>query len=213
MTETPPALLLGTRNPAKRRYYAGLFSALRLELLTPESFGIDEGPEETGQTAEQNAEIKAWFYAHRSGVRTFAEDEVLYVDFLAALAQPGVSGRLTGDTGEMDDAALLAYWADLVSRVAPEKRTGHWHITYSIAWPGGEVRTSEIRTSTVDYPVRFFLPPSRTLIPGWPLSSIQGRATLDKPYSDLTDEEQRLLAEIDGPPILSGLGLTALEDK
>jgi inosine/xanthosine triphosphate pyrophosphatase family protein len=208
VTETAPALLLGTRNPAKLRYYTGLFSALRLELLAPESFGIDEAPEETGQTAEQNAEIKARFYAHRSGVRTLAEDEVLYVDFLAASAQPGVLGRSPGDTGEMDDASLLAYWADLVSRVTLEKRTGHWHIAYSIAWPGGEVRTT-----AVDYPVRFFLPPSSTLIPGWPLSSIQGRATLDKPYSDLTEEDQRLLAEIDGPPILSGLGLTALGHK
>ena len=99
---------------------------------------------------------------------------MLLVDFLPPGAQPGVLGRRpNGEADDLDDDALLAYWVQLVEAVPEERRTGRWHVAYCLADRG-----SVIDTLALDYEVRFFLPPSTVRIAGWPLSSIQGRASL-----------------------------------
>jgi XTP/dITP diphosphohydrolase len=193
-------LLFGTRNEAKRRYYLPLLEALAHRVQTPEQLGIYERPEEPGATAEENAAIKARFYANRAGVHAIAEDEMLFVDFLPTDRQPGPRGRRLTGSGELDDDALLEYWISLVTSVPEAKRTGRWHAAYCLASPEGT-----LKTIALDYPIRFFLPPSAVRIPGWPLSSIQGRVAFGKPDSELTQEERERRDPESNLTIVSGL--------
>jgi XTP/dITP diphosphohydrolase len=85
-------LLVATRSRHKLRELRDLLSlADGVELLAPDDLGIPDEPEETGETFETNARIKARFYAARSGLPTLADDSGLEVDALGG--GPGVRTR------------------------------------------------------------------------------------------------------------------------
>jgi XTP/dITP diphosphohydrolase len=85
-------LLVATRSRHKLRELRELLAlGDEVELLAPDEVGIDGEPDETGQTFETNARIKARYYAARSGLPTLADDSGLEVDALGG--GPGVRTR------------------------------------------------------------------------------------------------------------------------
>lgn len=84
-------LLIATTNQHKLREYAAIFAPLALELCTLADVGIDEDVEETGSTFAENAQLKAEFYAGRSGLLTMADDSGLEV--IALDGEPGIHSR------------------------------------------------------------------------------------------------------------------------
>lgn len=180
-------LLIATHNASKRDRYGRLLSKAVKEVLSLDDLGIREKPSETGGTAEENAAIKARFYAQKSGMPVFCEDEALYVDFLPEDLQPGVHVRRINRRDEVDDERLLSYWTEVLSRVPEGSRTGRWHIAYCLASTDGR-----LETASMDHPVTFFYPPSRTVLKGWPMSSIEAPSMFDKPESELTSEEKEI---------------------
>ncbi|MDP3093787.1 MAG: non-canonical purine NTP pyrophosphatase [bacterium] len=179
-------IVIATHNPAKKERFGQLLSMIVKAVLSLDDLGIKEKPFESGETAEDNAGIKARFYADKTGLPVLSEDEALYLDFLPQESQPGVHVRRIGGRDEVDDDRLLAYWQEIVSRVPDKKRTGRWHIAYCLATPEGKVKTASL-----DHPIVFFSPPSRIRVPGWPISSLQGPIGFNKPHSELTDSERR----------------------
>jgi len=177
-------IVIATRNPAKKERYGRIFSQVVEGVLGLQDLDTQDKPTESGETAEENAEIKAKFYAERTGLPVFSEDEALYVDFLPSEEQPGVHVRRIGGRDEVDDNQLLAHWEEVISRVPEEKRTGRWHIAYTLATPEGKVRTVAL-----DHPIIFFSPSSKTRLPGWPMSSLEGPTKFGKPHSELTKKE------------------------
>lgn len=178
-------LVIATRNPAKQNRYRRILSRYAARVMGLDDIGTIGKPEERGETAEENAEIKARFYAMHSGHAVFSEDEALYVDFLPGAQQPGVHVRRINHVDEASDEALLAHWERTIAAVPAEERTGKWHVAYSLAQPDGRVSTF-----TLDFPIAFFSPSSPIIIPGWPISSLEGPLALHKPYSELTEWEQ-----------------------
>ena len=81
-------LLVGTGNPGKVREFRELLDGLPVELVTPADIGLDIEVEETGDTLEENALIKAQAYANAGGILTLADDSGLFVDALDGA--PGV---------------------------------------------------------------------------------------------------------------------------
>lgn len=193
-------IVIGSRNPAKVGYYQSIFAEVVGEVLGLVDFGIEGKPSEIGETAEKNAEIKAKYYAQKTGNPVFCEDEALYTDFLPPDKQPGTKVRRVNGVDEIDDDKLLAYWETILSQVPEEKRTGHWHIAYCLAFPEGQTRTI-----VLDHPVRFFYPSSKKRIPGWPMSSLEGSVRFGKPSSEKTEEEVRLSKEEVGRVIVEKL--------
>lgn len=180
-------LVVATRNPAKVNRYQKILSSLVNQVIGLNDIGLQDKPKETGETAEENAEIKAKFYAKKSGLPVFSEDEALYVDFLPRDKQPGVHVRRINGKDEAGDTQLLEHWEKIVKEVPKQKRTGKWHIAYTFAHPNGL-----LNTATLDHPIVFFSPPSLIRIPGWPMSSLQGPAAFNKPHSELTEDEKQL---------------------
>ena len=181
------SIVVASKNPAKVERYGKLLSLYISQVVGLSDLGITDQPEENGETAEQNAEIKGKHYAQRTGMLVFSEDEALYVDFLPENQQPGVHVRRINGKDEVDDETLLSYWEQVVSAVPEEERAGKWHIAYCIAHPDGT-----IHTVSLDHPIMFFSPPSNVRIPGWPMSSLQGPSAFGKPHSELTQEEREL---------------------
>lgn len=179
-------LVIATKNPAKLERYKNLFQNWANEIIGLQEIGIADKPEESGETAEENAQTKARFYSLRTNIPAFSEDESLFVDFLPESEQPGVHVRRINHRDEADDDKLLAYWEKIIATVPGEKRTGRWHIAYCLARPN-----DKLKIVSQDYPVLFFSPSSNIKIPGWPMSSLQGSIKFGKPSAELTPEENK----------------------
>lgn len=81
-------LLVATTNPGKLREIRTLLANAAVKLIGLSDIAPIEEPEETGATFEENARLKARYYAERSGMWTVAEDSGLVVDALGG--EPGV---------------------------------------------------------------------------------------------------------------------------
>jgi XTP/dITP diphosphohydrolase len=100
-------LLIASNNHHKVTEFRRLFSHLPLELVTPNDIGLALDVEETGETFEANARLKAHAFAKASGLPAMADDSGIEVDALDG--RPGVrSARYGGDgLGDADRVQLL----------------------------------------------------------------------------------------------------------
>ena len=81
-------LLVATTNRDKIREIRSLLADAPVELRTLSEVAAVVEPEETGETFQDNARLKARYYAQHSGLLTVAEDSGLVVDALDG--EPGV---------------------------------------------------------------------------------------------------------------------------
>ena len=96
-------LLVATRSRHKLRELRELLEVPpEVELVSPDDVGIDGEPDETGETFETNARIKARHYARLSGLPTLADDSGLEVDALGG--GPGVRTRRYAGPDATDEA-------------------------------------------------------------------------------------------------------------
>jgi XTP/dITP diphosphohydrolase len=127
-------LLVATRSRHKLRELAELLAlGPGVELVSPDDAGIDGEPEETGETFETNARIKARFYARKSGLVTLADDSGIEVDALGGA--PGVrTRRFSGPdaTDQRNNEKLLRDLAGLL----PERRGARYVCVLALALPG-----------------------------------------------------------------------------
>jgi XTP/dITP diphosphohydrolase len=100
-------LVVATTNPGKVREIQEMLGDLPLALLTLARWSSVEAPEENGDTFEENARLKALYYANATGELTLAEDSGLEIDALGG--SPGVhSARFGGaDTTYPEKFAIL----------------------------------------------------------------------------------------------------------
>ena len=86
--------MVATHNPGKLREIAALLAPLGVESSRPATLGLPE-PEETGNTFDENAALKALAAATASGLPALADDSGLSVDALGGA--PGIySARWAG---------------------------------------------------------------------------------------------------------------------
>ncbi len=140
----PTDLLLASQNPGKLAEMRVLVGGLPFRILGPHDVGIDDAPEETGTTFEENAALKARHYAGRSGLMAVADDSGISVDALDGA--PGLySSRFGGEGADDSDRnrLLLAKLKD----VPRNARGAHFTSAVAVA-RGGDVVFEA--TETVD---------------------------------------------------------------
>ena len=130
---TPRRLLVATRSRHKLRELSQLLDLpAGVELVSPDDVGIPDEPEETGETFEANARLKARWYARRSGLPTLADDSGLEVDALDG--GPGVRARR--DAGAPAPAAAPnAKLLRALSGLPPERRGARYVCALALALP------------------------------------------------------------------------------
>jgi len=135
-------LLIATTNPGKLGEIKGFLSELPLTLIGPADVGITDAPEETGISFQENAILKAKFYAEKSKLPTLADDGGLEIDALHG--EPGVkSHRWIHDDREDTDEDLIQYTLDRMKDLPREKRGAQLRLVLALVLPSGEVFTSE----------------------------------------------------------------------
>ena len=135
-------LLVGTNNPGKVREYEELLTDLpeTLEVTFLAREGLTLEVEESGETFEENARIKALAYAQASGLISLADDSGLEVDALGGA--PGVhSARYAGPaTSDIDRYRKLL---DALANIPAGQRSARFRCVVALALPDGTVHTAD----------------------------------------------------------------------
>ena len=125
-----------------------------------------------------------------TGELTLAVDEAVTTDFLSPDEQPGVFvRRVAADRRELSDLEVLHHWREVFDRYPPGEKHFVWDFWIALHHPKhGITFTSQVehRCTVSD---RF----SEKIDPGYPMSSFLMHEGSDKPYSELTDEERRVI--------------------
>jgi XTP/dITP diphosphohydrolase len=167
MSENKKRLLIATTNTKKLKELQDLLSDLPVQCLSLRDILQTQEVEETGQTFEENARIKALGYAAQTGMLALGEDSGICCEALDGA--PGVfSARFGGEprSDDRNNRKLL----ELMKSVPDEKRTAYYESSIALAEPGrliGTVRgqvhgliSRELHgTGGFGYDPLFFYPP------------------------------------------------------
>lgn len=179
-------LLIATTNPGKLQEIKRFLNDLPVELVSLKDVGISDNIEETGKTFEENAKLKAIFYAKKSGLLTIADDGGFEIDVLGG--EPGIkSHRWVHGDRESTDEELISYTFQRLKDISLTKRQAQLRLVLVIASPQGEI------LATAEDKVRGIVPlqPSPSRAEGFPYRSILFLPQINKYYDQnlMTEEE------------------------
>ena len=132
----PGKLVVASHNQGKVREIGDLLRPYGIETVSAGELGFEE-PDETEDTFEGNARIKAHFAAKASGLPALSDDSGIAVEMLG-----GAPGVYTADwaetpTGRDFPMAMEKVWTLLEGMGAPEPRLATFVCTLCLAWPDG----------------------------------------------------------------------------
>ena len=136
--KTVAKLLVATRNHGKVQEFGGLLQGIPFQITSLDQEGVVEEVDETGETFEENARLKARVYAGLTGLLTLADDSGLEVDALGG--EPGVKSARYGGP-ELTDEGRVELLLNNLKEVPWEDRTGRFRCVIAIARPSGQVET------------------------------------------------------------------------
>jgi XTP/dITP diphosphohydrolase len=159
-------LVVATHNPGKLVEIADLLAPFAVEALSAGTLGLPE-PEETGDTFEANAALKAHAAAAASGLPSLADDSGLVVPALDGA--PGIYSARWAGPGRDFAPAMRRVREELADR----DRSAHFVAVLALAWPDRHVESFRGEVSgTLVWPPRggrgfgydpMFLPEGQTL--------------------------------------------------
>jgi XTP/dITP diphosphohydrolase len=135
-------LVAATHNAGKLREFRQLLVPWRIALVSAGDLGLPE-PEETGDTFEANAKLKAIAAARAAKMPALADDSGLCVEALNGA--PGIySARWAGGSKDFS-AAMARVERELLAKEAPEPWRAHFISALALVWPDDHVEYFEGR--------------------------------------------------------------------
>jgi XTP/dITP diphosphohydrolase len=126
---TSDRLVIASHNPGKIEEIAALLAPFAVETIAARSLGIPE-PEETGDSFEANAALKARAAAEASGLLALADDSGLVVPALGGA--PGIySARWAGPAKDFRVAMERVH-----RELGDKDRSARFVAVLALAWPG-----------------------------------------------------------------------------
>ncbi len=123
-------LVIASHNPGKVEEIAALLAPFAVETIPAGLLGIPE-PEETGDSFEANAALKAKAVAEASGMPALADDSGLVVPALGGA--PGIySARWAGPAKDFQVAMERVH-----RELGNQDRSARFVAVLALAWPGG----------------------------------------------------------------------------
>lgn len=171
-------VIAATKNKGKIREMEEILSGLGIEIVSQQDMGIDVDVEETGDTFEKNALIKARAVAMISDSPVLADDSGICVDALGGA--PGVySARYAGDNAtDMDKINKL------LCEIGDNKNRNAKFVTaVAFIFPDG-------REITASGEVKGYITEKPTGTGGFGYDPIFFSEELEKTFAEATDEEK-----------------------
>ena len=125
-------LVAATHNAGKLREFRELLAPWRIEVVSAGDLALAE-PDETGDTFEANAKLKALAAARAAQMPALADDSGLCVEALGDA--PGIySARWAGGSKDFS-AAMARIERELLAANAPQPWRAHFVSALALAWP------------------------------------------------------------------------------
>lgn len=179
-------ILIATHNQAKLIELKMGFSKLEnigIKILTLTDVGIDKDPEETGKTFQENAELKARYYAGLTNLPTIADDGGIMIPYLNN--EPGIkSKRWMGR--EATDEELIAFTLSRLHGSTGLKRTAYIKTCLAFFTPGGQIffEEEQIKGHIAEKS-------SNRSTDGYPYRALFMVEKYNKYYDELTEKEHQ----------------------
>lgn len=179
-------ILFATTNPSKaKRFSKGLLEK-GIEVLSLKDLNITTGSEETGETAVENALIKARAYYKETGMPTIGMDDTLYLEGVPEDKQPGLFVRRVNGK-ELSDEEMIEHYTNLVKEYGENGELNcKWIYGLAVI---NELREEKTYTWKKDN-FNMVDIPSDKINPGYPLNSISKYRQIDKYFTDVTEEDK-----------------------
>lgn len=183
-------VLFATSNPAKVKRFADRLLDKGIELITLKDINLELDVEENGETAIENALIKARAYYNETKLPVIAMDDTLYLDNVPDSLQPGMYVRRVNGK-RLDDDEMIKHYSSLAMNYGENgKVTARWIYGMAVICDGIE------KTYTWSKEDFFIVDtPSKKINPGYPLNSISINKKLNKYFNDITEEDKSLIQE------------------
>ena len=183
-------VLFATGNASKgKRFQKGL-NEKGIELLTINDLDFEIDVDENGKNAIENALIKAREYAKYVDMPVFAMDDNLYLDNVPEDKQPGMFVRRVNGKRLTDDE-MIEHYANLAKEYGTDgKLTCRW--VYGLAVINDGVESTYTWNKEDFYIVD---KPTDKINPGYPLNTISVNKTLNKYFTDMTEEDKKMIAQ------------------
>lgn len=182
-------VLFATSNPSKaKRFSEGLLKK-EIEVLSLKDIGIELQTEESGINAIENALIKARAGYRKTHMPTIGMDDTLYLENVKEDKQPGLYvRRINGKT--LNDDEMLEHYINLVKEYGVDgKLNAKWIYGLAVINEKGEENTYTW------FKDNFYMVDTKSnkINPGYPLNSISKYKKIDKYFTDITEEDKRLI--------------------
>lgn len=175
-------ILIGSSNRGKISDYRKYLVHSNLKLVSLMDLSMTDEPLEIGETYEENARLKAEYYAKQTEYPTLADDGGFEVDALDG--RPGIeSRRWVGPYGTDEDRIQMIM--TLLEKVPAPRRTARLTLTVAVYFP------AERDYITVEKSISGVVPfePCKTRVPGLPYRSIFFLPKYEKYFAELTPAE------------------------
>jgi len=179
-------ILFATRNHWKIQLFTPVFHSRGFEVLTLLDIAANTtSPPENGDTAIENALVKARHYHSPEYPWVFGDDAGLEIDALGG--EPGVQARRWGGyfSDDVDDQTWLEYLLMRMRDVPPGERTAAFVAGWAIIDPAGDAYTREVVA-----PFEIAARPIRPIAPGSPITAVR-----IGPLHDLSRRQAEIRAE------------------
>ncbi len=132
-------LLVATGSSHKLKELSAMLDLPHTRVLSLRDVGLEDTAEETGETFEENAIIKALHYSRLSGIPTLADDSGIEVDAMGG--RPGVRTRRYAGPDATDEENNVKLLGEL-SGLEPLQRTARYQCVLVLAEDGAVVETA-----------------------------------------------------------------------
>lgn len=183
-------ILFATGNESKGKRFSLGLNKHNIEVLTLKDIKETIDVEENGKSAKENAIIKAKAYYEISKMPTMAMDDALYLDNVPDDVQPGLFVRRVNGK-RLNDEELLNHFIDLVKKYGKDgKITARWKYGLAVII-NGKLKTYE--WSKEDFYLTDKVSDKSHI--GYPLDSISINKTLNKYFTDITEEDKEQIKQ------------------
>ena len=183
-------ILFATSNKAKVDRFKKDLLKNGIEVITLNDISINVDVEENGNSAIENALIKARAYHKETGMITIAMDDNLYLENVPLDKQPGMYVRRVNGK-RLTDEEMIKHYTNLVKKYGENgKLTAKWIYGMALIKDGKEFTYTWEKGD-------FYLidSPSDKIKEGYPLNSISVNKKLNKYFTDITEEDELLIQE------------------
>ena len=183
-------VLFATENESKvKRFKNGLLEK-NIEIISLNNIDTKVEVIENGKNAIENALIKARAYAKVSDLPVFAMDDNLYIDGIPDEKQPGMYVRRVNGK-RLNDDEMIEYYSNLAHTYGKNGRL-------TCRWVYGIAVINKDKESTYTWSKEDFYivdKPTNKINPGYPLNTISINKSLNKYFTDITEEDKREIQE------------------